>query len=86
MKTSSCNEKKYYAFDNAPRCGAKTKRNDGAPCRSPAVRGKNRCRIHGGGKKSGAQFKNKNAIKHGLTTLEIKNFRKKVKETINLFK
>lgn len=86
MKTSSCTEKKYYAFDNAPRCGAKTKRNNGSPCRSPAVRGKNRCRIHGGGKNSGAQFKNKNAIKHGLTTLEIKNFRKEVKDTLNQFK
>lgn len=86
MKTSSCTEKKYYAFDDAPRCGAKTKRNNGSPCRSPAVRGKNRCRIHGGSRGSGAQVKNKNAIKHGLTTSEIKNFRKEVKDTINQFK
>jgi len=48
MKTTSCTEKKRYAFDNAPRCSAKTKRNKGAPCRSPAVKGKKRCRMHGG--------------------------------------
>ena len=31
---------------NAPRCGAKTRK--GAPCKGPAVRGKKRCRMHGG--------------------------------------
>lgn len=86
MKTTSCTEKKYYAFDNAPRCGARTKRNNADPCRSPAVRSKNRCRMHGGSKNSGAQLKNKNAIKHGFTTSEIKDFRKEVKEIINQFK
>ena len=30
----------------APRCGAKTR--TGCPCRSPAIRGKRRCRMHGG--------------------------------------
>jgi hypothetical protein len=29
-----------------PRCGAKTRR--GTACQSPAIRGKARCRIHGG--------------------------------------
>jgi hypothetical protein len=32
---------------NAPRCGARTRR--GCPCQAPAVRGKLRCRMHGGG-------------------------------------
>ena len=32
--------------DAAPRCGARTR--GGAPCRGPAVRGKRRCRMHGG--------------------------------------
>ena len=31
---------------NAPRCGAKTRK--GTPCMAPAVRGKKRCRMHGG--------------------------------------
>ncbi|MGA8688593.1 MAG: HGGxSTG domain-containing protein [Methyloceanibacter sp.] len=30
----------------SPRCGAKTR--SGGSCRSPAVSGKTRCRIHGG--------------------------------------
>ena len=48
------------------RCGAKTRR-DGA-CRSPAVRGKKRCRMHGGAQGSGAPRANQNARKHGLFT------------------
>ncbi len=67
-----------YAFDNAPRCGAKTKSNHGKPCRCPAIRGKVRCRIHGGAKGSGAPRHNVNAIKHGGTTSVAKAFRKKV--------
>ena len=31
---------------NARKCGAKTRK--GTPCKSPAVRGKKRCRMHGG--------------------------------------
>jgi hypothetical protein len=82
MKTTSCTEPKCYAFDNAPRCGARTKRNNGDPCRSPAVSGKRRCRIHGGGKGSGAQKENQNAFKHGLTTSAAKQFKKNVKNTL----
>jgi hypothetical protein len=48
------------------RCGAKT-RSDGA-CRSPAVRGKTRCRMHGGAPGSGAPRANRNARTHGLFT------------------
>jgi hypothetical protein len=36
----------------ATRCGAKTRR--GTACQSPAVRGKRRCRMHGGAPGSGA--------------------------------
>lgn len=32
---------------NAPRCGAHARRT-GQPCKNPAVRGKKRCRMHGG--------------------------------------
>jgi hypothetical protein len=48
----------------SPRCGAKI-RSRGA-CSSPAVRGKKRCRIHGGAPGSGAPMGNLNARKHGL--------------------
>ena len=50
----------------SPRCGAKIR--TGAPCRSPAVRGKKRCRMHGGAPGSGAPRTNQNARRHGLFT------------------
>lgn len=46
------------------RCGARTRQ--GTPCRAPAVRNKERCRMHGGAKGSGAPKGNKNALVHGL--------------------
>lgn len=45
------------------RCGAKTR--SGGLCKSPAVGGKARCRMHGGARGSGAPLNNKNAWKHG---------------------
>jgi uncharacterized protein YjcR len=48
------------------RCGAKTR--SGGACRSPAVHGKKRCRMHGGARGSGAPRANQNARKHGLFT------------------
>jgi hypothetical protein len=50
----------------SPRCGARTR--SGRSCRSPAVRGKKRCRMHGGAKGTGAPRANQNARKHGLFT------------------
>jgi hypothetical protein len=46
------------------RCGAKIR--SGGACRSPAVRGKKRCRMHGGAAGSGAPRENQNGRKHGL--------------------
>ncbi len=51
----------------APRCLARTR--SGQPCQSPAVRGKSRCRMHGG-KGSGAPKGNRNAWKHGARSGE----------------
>ena len=45
------------------RCGAKTR--SGGACRSPAVHGRKRCRMHGGAPGSGAPKANRNARKHG---------------------
>ncbi|MVT68380.1 hypothetical protein GPL21_25110 [Bradyrhizobium pachyrhizi] len=50
------------------RCGARTR--SGSACRAPAVRGKTRCRMHGGAKGSGAPRANRNARKHGRFTRE----------------
>ncbi|OGV35728.1 MAG: hypothetical protein A3E88_04280 [Legionellales bacterium RIFCSPHIGHO2_12_FULL_35_11] len=82
MKTTSCTERKHYAFENAPRCGAKTKRNNGKPCRCPAIKDKLRCRIHGGAKGSGAKRGNVNALKSGEYTAESKAFRLELRQSI----
>ena len=50
----------------SPRCGVRTR--TGGSCRSPAARGKRRCRMHGGTPESGAPRGNQNARKHGLFT------------------
>ena len=50
----------------SPRCGARIR--SGGSCRSPAVRGKRRCRMHGGAPESGAPRRNQNARKHGRFT------------------
>ena len=53
----------------ARRCGARTR--SGSPCRSPAVNGKVRCRMHGGAKGSGAPRGERNGnFRHGLFTRE----------------
>ena len=75
-----------YAFDNAPRCGAKAKVSNGKPCRCPAIKGKLRCRLHGGAKGSGAPRGNSNALVHGGTTTEANAFKQKVRQTLQLSK
>jgi hypothetical protein len=62
------------------RCGAKTR--SGGPCRSPAVQGKKRCRMHGGAPGSGAPRGNQNALKHGFYTKALIEEREKVRTLI----
>jgi len=63
----------------APRCGARTRA--GASCRSPAIGGAKRCRMHGG-KGSGAPPGNQNAIKHGRFSREREERRLRVRALI----
>jgi ribosomal protein L19E len=56
----------FHPMLASPRCGAKTR--SGTSCRAAAVRGKSRCRMHGGAKGSGGQKGNRNARRHGLFT------------------
>lgn len=58
------------------RCGARTRA--GGVCRSPAVSGRRRCRMHGGAKGSGAPQGNGNALKAGLYTAERLAMRRQV--------
>jgi len=60
----------------SPRCGAKIR--CGGLCRSPAVHGKQRCRMHGGAPGSGAPRANQNARQHGLFTREAIAERKQI--------
>lgn len=59
-------------LEAAQRCGATTR--CGQPCRSPAVRGGLRCRMHGG-KGSGAPQGNRNAQKHGAYNAKVRGIR-----------
>jgi hypothetical protein len=66
----------------SPRCGARARTRDWQPCRNPAVKGKRRCRMHGG-KNEGGKIGNQNALKHGRyrqavlrERREIRNFMK----------
>ncbi len=67
------------ALRKHPRCGAKTRR--GTPCQSPAMRGKKRCRIHGG-LSTGPPLGSQNNLKHGLHTREATRYRRLVRELL----
>jgi hypothetical protein len=73
----------------APRCGARTRK--GTACRSPAVRGKARCRMHGGARGSGGPCGERNGnYRHGRYTeenlLRIQAVRRLVREARGLLK
>lgn len=62
MANQSNNATQPHQLGDAPRCLARTRA--GGECRSPAMRGKRRCRMHGGAN-PGAPAGNRNARKHG---------------------
>ena len=64
----------------SPRCGAKIR--CGAACRSPAVHGRRRCRMHGGARGSGAPRANRNARKHGRFTRDAIAERRQIREVL----
>ena len=68
----------------APRCGAKTRA--GHPCRQAAVRGRGRCRMHGGAKGSGALGKRNGNFRHGLHTRKAKMIRAEMRATLQEIK
>jgi hypothetical protein len=77
---SSNHRRNTEAMQLSPRCGARTR--GGTPCQAPAVRGKRRCRMHGGATGSGAPKGNRNALKHGLYTREAIAERRKLRDLI----
>lgn len=62
MKNLTNNPMQPGNLASAPRCGARKR--SGGRCNSPAVRGRQRCRMHGGTNK-GAPSGNRNAWVHG---------------------
>jgi hypothetical protein len=64
----------------SPRCGANIRA--GGSCRAPAVRGKQRCRMHGGAPGSGAPRGNRNARRHGLFTRDAIAERKQIQDLL----
>jgi hypothetical protein len=59
-----------HTLHNARRCGAKTR--SGRPCRSPAVHGRSRCRMHGCAPGAGGPEGERNGnYRHGFYTKEM---------------
>jgi hypothetical protein len=69
-----------HPMETSPRCGAKTR--SGGSCRAPALRGKRRCRMHGGAPGSGAPRGNKNARRNGLFTSDAIAGRKQIQAVL----
>src|SRR5215207_961827 len=68
-KTSVNPTQRFWSMHRACRCGARTRQ--GTACKSPAVRGKSRCRMHGGAAGSGAPKGKANGnYRHGHYTAE----------------
>ena len=63
-----------------PFAPALRRQDPGKPCRSPALHGKKRCRMHGGTPESGAPRGNTNAQKHGLYRREATTERRQLRE------
>ena len=77
---ASLHKRTTKAMLESPRCGARTRA--GTACRSPAVRGKHRCRMHGGAQGSGAPRGNQNALKHGAYTKDALRLRAEHRQLI----
>jgi hypothetical protein len=65
----------------SPRCAARARTRDWQPCRNPAVKGKRRCRMHGG-KNEGGKIGNKNALKHGHYRQTVLRERREIRQFI----
>lgn len=70
MHPSTCSlQRDVFRLNQAQRCLAKTR--GAKPCKSPAVKGKCRCRMHGGAANSGAPLGKRNgAYRSGAFTRE----------------
>jgi len=78
-------ERRLANMAKAPRCGARTRA--GHPCRQAAVKGRAKCRMHGGAKGSGGPRGKRNGnYRHGLWTREGVQMRKNMSAKIREIK
>ena len=77
---TSTHKRNVVPMLSSARCGARTR--SGGSCRSPAVGGRKRCRMHGGAPGSGAPRGNENALKHGRFTHEQRAERQRISELL----
>jgi ribosomal protein L32 len=72
-------------LNKAPRCGARTRA--GRPCKQAAVKGRARCRMHGGAKGSGGPRGRRNGnYKHGRWTRESIEMRRAIRAKVRQIK
>jgi hypothetical protein len=67
----------------APRCGARTRA--GTPCQSPAIRGRRRCRLHGGRSTGAPRGTGNGNYTDGSFTAEAIAERKWLRSLVNSF-
>ena len=75
QQTDYARAREPESLSKSPRCQARTRA--GKPCRSPAVRGKRVCRMHGA-RGGGPKGERNGAYKHGAFTVEAINLRREV--------
>lgn len=67
----------------ATRCGAKTRR--GSACECPAIRGRNRCRIHGGRSPGAPKGRDNGNYRDGTFTCEAIQERQWLKSVVRTY-
>ena len=68
---------------NATRCGARTRA--GTPCQCPAIRGRAKCRIHGGLSPGAPRGEGNGNFKNGYWTSEAVEERRWAKEMLQVY-
>jgi hypothetical protein len=67
----------------ARRCGARNRA--GAPCQSPAIRGRSRCRLHGGLSPGAPRNEQNGNFKDGFWTCKAVQERRWAKEMVRMY-
>jgi hypothetical protein len=74
---------RLHNLRQAPRCGARTR--GGTPCQRPAMRGRKRCRLHGGLSPGAPRGQKNGNFKTGEWTIEAIQERKWLQSLVQCF-